>query len=191
MCWPRVFRVFGWFVAAVLGLAVLGAGGLYVHLAEPHLAYSEWRASAKPEVVHVTYMGYACGEHHPQLYELLELGAGEHRPSETPTTLALPPGMPSPDGGNLAFAGNRFELLGYRYAARRRNRLTGVTEDTRSTRLDVVAWRVEAPYRVLVEADRPGEYTVREDATDPVAYRMADDDHAAEKFTLQRYRSCP
>lgn len=182
----KAFKIFSILLVSLFGLLVTAAACLYVYFFEPYMAYIEQRASSMAETVRVRYMAYACGEFHPQLYELLSVGE-----SETPTTLALPAGLPSPDRGELAFAGNVFELTGYRYRGRRRNRLTGGSWEVPSTRFDVVAWRVETPYRILSLDGQSVDYTVRDQLSEPIGHRMTQDDHAPANFKMQKYHLCP
>lgn len=186
----KAFKIFRILLVSLLGLVLVSAAGLYVYFFEPYLAYSEQRASSAPETIRARYMAYACGEFHPQLYELFGVGEGEVRASEAPTTLALPAGLPSPDRGGLSFAGNVFELTGYRYRRHERNRLTGASREVPSTRFDVVAWRVETPYRILSLDGQSGNHEVRDQAFEPIGHKMAHDDHAPANFEMQRYSPC-
>lgn len=99
--------------------------------------------------------------------------------------------MPSPDYGELAFAGNVFALTGYRYQGFKTSRLTGDIQEVPSTRFDVLAWRVEPPYWALYRDEQTGNYSVREQLSEPTGHEMGHGDHAPANFKMQKYHTCP
>ena len=78
-------------------------------------------------------------------------------------------------------------MSGYRYAAQERNRITGNARDETSSRIDVVAWEVEAPYSALggATADR----TVTENLHEPVRHATTAKDHSPDSFSLSEDQS--
>lgn len=61
----KIFKIFWILLVSLFGLLVTTAAGLYVYFFEPHMAYSERRASSTPETIRVEYRAYACGEFEP------------------------------------------------------------------------------------------------------------------------------
>lgn len=185
----RAPRILGWITGAFLGLCAVAAAALYVYFAEPHIAYREWRITAKPETIDVLYIFYFCGEKFPRLYEIASVDGNWSEPDERPTTVALADGLPSPEDTELALHGNVFSLTGYRYQAEERNIMTGATRSFPATRFDVVSWQVRTPYMEWVPSGDDGAVEQQE-RNNPVRYEMTGDDHDPGRFTPRHYVFC-
>lgn len=169
-------------------MAIAVAAAIYVYVAEPHIAYREWRDNETPRVVSVVYVFYACGEDTPRLYEIVSDSDDQLRWSDEPTILALPRGLPSPEETNLAVNGNRFLLTGYGYRAERRNRLTGSVDPVRSTRFDLVSWEAVTPYQIWVEEDDGQVEAQWRDS--PVRHAVVSEIRTADRFAPGTRNRC-
>ena len=165
-----------------MGLSAVGLAGLYVYVAKPYVARHEWRESAQPTTIEVMYVAMACGEHSPRLYELVAGADGAGQWSHTPTLLALPDGMASPEDTQYAVGGNVFVLTGYRYRRRDRNILTGAVKTYRAPRFDVVSWQVRAPYEIWTAS---GDRVTRHEADG-----VAGNEKPATRFAMRNYHLC-
>ncbi|NNG04995.1 MAG: hypothetical protein HKM95_12970 [Inquilinus sp.] len=181
----RPFKIIAIAFGTLLLLAAVAVASLYVYVAAPHLQFSEIRVSNEPREIEVIYISYACGDFFPRLYEVA--ADGESEPSEQPTMLALPDGIPSPEDTELAVDGNVFRLTGYEYRGEERNVLTGSVREVPSSRFDTIAWNVSIPYEVWVST---GDSPRRQERSDPVAFSIAEGDHNPDRFTLRRYDPC-
>ena len=126
----KILKILAWSAITVTGLSALCLAGLFVYVAKPHIKRHEWPASARPTTIQVMYVAMACGEHSPRLYEVVAQNDNSQSWSRSPTILALPKGMPSPEDTEFAVGGNVFVLTGFRYRGKERNVLTGETRIT-------------------------------------------------------------
>lgn len=164
------------------GLSALCLAGIFVYVAKPHIKRHEWRASARPTTIQVMYVAMACGEYSPRLYEVVAQNDNSQRWSRSPTILALPKGMPSPEDTEFAVSGNVFVLTGFRYRGKERNVLTGETKDYRAARFDVTAWEIRTPYNVWTAS---GKWDMRHRPHSVVATA-----NRSTRFAMRNYQMC-
>lgn len=164
------------------GLSALFLAGLYVYVAKPYINRHEWRASAQPTTIEVVYVAMACGEHSPRLYEAVAQNDSSQDWSRSPTLLALPKGIPSPEDSEFAVGGNVFVLTGYRYRRKETNILTGTTQEYIAARFDAVAWEIRTPYNVWTASGK------RETRQKP--YRVEVSANRTTEFAMRPYQVC-
>ena len=178
----KITKMVAWGALSALSLSALFLAGLYFHVAKPYINRHEWRASEQPTTIEVVYVNMACGEHSPRLYEAIAQNDGSQDWNRSPTLLALPKGIPSPEESEFAVGGNVFVLTGYRYRRRETNILTGATKEYIAPRFDAVAWEIRTPYNVWTASGK------REMRHEP--YRVAMNANGPGEFAMRAYHVC-
>ncbi len=172
-------------------IAIFIFSGAYIVIYKPFLNYEQIRVSSQPEKITTNYITYACGDNYPRLYEIIKKEVVENDKTEDkPILLALPNGIPSPEDTELAVSGNVFEISGYRYKLRNENLLTGENFDLSSSRVDVVGWRVQTPYKVWSQKIGSNNEPLLETRYSPVEYKTTNTNHSTQRFRLRKYDSC-
>lgn len=170
-------------VASFLAIA-LGVAGWFV-LVHPNAQIVETRTSSAPESILVEYVNDTCDPYAPRLYEVVAGSGIQAQLAERPLSLALPVDLASPEDSQLAYSGNRFILVAYRYRRTLRGFLVGTRSEEPSPRVDLVAWKVVAPYRVW-STEVPGESQTRQETVQ----QTTSVEHSASHFVLQKYNDC-
>lgn len=172
-------------ITLLIFLAAIISG--FVYLVKPYETFEERRLGSHQIKVIANYVNVTGDPNCTKLY------VTSPEPSDEPGKAifpAVPEAIPSPDDGEYAYHGNRFELTGFPYEWVYRNIITGAERRVNSQRFDVVKWKIIVPYTVWSDKQSGDGGPLNEIRSMPLVYEYTDDDYSPNKFRMDNYINC-